>query len=71
MKNHPGLDVASPMLGQSWSAGRCLAATRGDILCYFHSKNFLIVTLGVGVILAVVLNLLLMQHYEVPRLPLW
>ena len=52
---------------------RALGATRYDILRYFQTENFLIVTLGVvvGVILAVVLNLLLMQHYELPRLPLW
>ncbi|HEX7341125.1 MAG TPA: FtsX-like permease family protein [Rhodanobacteraceae bacterium] len=52
---------------------RAVGATRGDILHYFQTENFLIVTGGVvlGVILAVGLNLLLMQHYEVPRLPLW
>lgn len=52
---------------------RAIGATRGDILHYFQTENFLIVTLGVvlGVLLAVGLNLLLMQHYELPRLPLW
>ncbi|MGH8192334.1 MAG: ABC transporter permease [Rhodanobacteraceae bacterium] len=52
---------------------RALGATRGDILRYFQTENFLIVTGGVvlGVILAVGLNLLLMQHYQLPRLPLW
>ena len=52
---------------------RAIGATRGDILRYFQTENFLIVTLGVvlGVLLAVGLNLLLMQHYELPRLPLW
>ncbi|WHZ19916.1 MAG: ABC transporter, permease protein [Rhodanobacteraceae bacterium] len=52
---------------------RALGATRGNILHYFQTENFLIVTLGVvlGVLLAVGLNLLLMQHYELPRLPLW
>lgn len=52
---------------------RAIGATRGDILRYFQTENFLIVTGGVvlGVILAVGLNLLLMQHYELPRLPLW
>ncbi len=52
---------------------RAIGATRGDILRYFQAENFLIVTGGVvlGVILAMGLNLLLMQHYELPRLPLW
>ena len=52
---------------------RAIGATRGDILRYFQTENFLIVTLGVvlGVLLAVGLNLLLMKHYELPRLPLW
>ncbi|MGH8182352.1 MAG: ABC transporter permease [Rhodanobacteraceae bacterium] len=52
---------------------RALGATRGDILRYFQTENFLIVTLGVvaGVILAVGLNLLLMKHYELARMPLW
>lgn len=52
---------------------RALGATRGQILHYFQTENFLIVTFGVvlGVILAIGLNLLLMKHYELPRLPLW
>ena len=52
---------------------RAIGATRGDILRYFQAENFLIVGLGVlpGVLLAVGLNLLLMQHYELPRLPFW
>jgi putative ABC transport system permease protein len=52
---------------------RAVGATRGDILRYFQTENFLIVTFGVvlGVLLAIGLNLLLMQHYESPRLPLW
>ena len=52
---------------------RAIGATRGDILHYFQAENFLIVTAGVvlGVLLAVGLNLLLMTHYELPRLPLW
>jgi putative ABC transport system permease protein len=52
---------------------RAIGATRGDILRYFQTENFLIVTVGVvlGVLLAVGLNLLLMKHYELPRLPLW
>ena len=52
---------------------RALGATRGDILGYFQTENFLIVTAGVvlGVLLAIILNLVLMTHYALPRLPLW
>lgn len=52
---------------------RAIGATRGDILRYFQAENFLIVSFGVvlGVLLAIGLNLLLMKHYELPRLPLW
>ncbi|MGH8232573.1 MAG: ABC transporter permease [Rhodanobacteraceae bacterium] len=52
---------------------RAIGATRADILRYFQAENFLIVTFGVviGVLLAIGLNLLLMKHYELPRLPLW
>ncbi|HEX7370442.1 MAG TPA: FtsX-like permease family protein, partial [Rhodanobacteraceae bacterium] len=52
---------------------RAIGATRGDILRYFQTENFLIVTFGIvlGVILAIGLNLLLMTHYELPRLSLW
>ena len=52
---------------------RAVGARRADILRYFQTENFLIVTLGVvlGVLLAVGLNLLLMAHYQLPRLPLW
>jgi len=52
---------------------RAIGATRTDILCYFQTENFLIVSFGVllGVLLAIGLNLLLMKHYELPRLPLW
>lgn len=51
---------------------RALGATRGAILRYFQAENFLIVTLGIalGMVAAYGLNLLLMQYYEVPRLPL-
>jgi putative ABC transport system permease protein len=52
---------------------RAIGATRADILRYFQTENFLIVTFGVvlGVLLAIGLNLVLMKHYELPRLPLW
>ena len=51
---------------------RALGATRGDILRYFQTENLLIVSLGIalGMLLAFALNLLLMTHYELPRLPL-
>jgi putative ABC transport system permease protein len=52
---------------------RAIGATRGDVLHYFQAENFLIVSAGIvlGVLLAVALNLALMTHYELPRLPLW
>lgn len=51
---------------------RALGATRGDILRYFQTENFLIVSLGIalGMLLAYALNLTLMRFYELPRLPL-
>lgn len=51
---------------------RALGATRGDILHYFQTENFLIVTGGIalGMTLAFGLNLALMHFYELPRLPL-
>ena len=52
---------------------RAIGATRGDILRYFQTENFLIVTAGIvmGLLLAIMLNLVLMKHYELPRLPLY
>lgn len=52
---------------------RALGATRYDILSYFQTENFLIVSFGVvlGMLLAYGINLILMQHYELPRLPFW
>lgn len=51
---------------------RAIGATRGDILRYFLVENFLIVSLGVavGTAGAVGLNLWLMRHYELHRMPL-
>ena len=51
---------------------RALGATRADILHYFQTENFLIVSGGIvlGMVLAFGLNLLLMNYYELPRLPL-
>ncbi|WP_343125520.1 FtsX-like permease family protein [Oleiagrimonas sp. MCCC 1A03011] len=50
---------------------RALGATRGDILHYFMTENFLIVGFGIGlgVVLTYGLSLILMQHYALPRLP--
>ena len=51
---------------------RALGATRGDILGYFQTENFLIVSFGIGLgmLLAFGINLVLMTQYELPRLPL-
>lgn len=50
---------------------RALGATKGDILRYFQTENFIITTLGlvVGGVLAYGLSLWLMQAYQSPRLP--
>ncbi|MDR2012657.1 MAG: ABC transporter permease [Rhodanobacter sp.] len=50
---------------------RALGATRGDILRYFQTENFIITTLGliVGGILAYAFSFWLIQHYQTPRLP--
>ncbi|HET6431741.1 ABC transporter permease [Dyella sp.] len=66
-------------LGSFWVAQRrrqigvrrALGATRGNILRYFQTENFLLATLGIalGMALAYGINLFLMHHYELPRLP--
>ncbi|WP_426703064.1 ABC transporter permease [Rhodanobacter sp. Col0626] len=50
---------------------RALGATRSNIMHYFQTENFLLATIGIalGMVLAYGINLLLMQHYELPRLP--
>lgn len=50
---------------------RALGATRADILHYFQTENFLLATIGIvlGMLLAYGINLLLMMHYELSRLP--
>ena len=50
---------------------RALGATRMQILRYFQTENFLLVTAGIafGMLLAYGLNQLLMGKYELPRLP--
>jgi putative ABC transport system permease protein len=51
---------------------RALGATRGSILRYFMTENFLITSLGLalGVLLTYGLNYWLMTNYEAQRLPL-
>jgi putative ABC transport system permease protein len=51
---------------------RALGATRGQILRYFQTENFLLATVGIvlGMALAYAINQLLMSKYELPRLPL-
>jgi putative ABC transport system permease protein len=51
---------------------RALGATRGQILAYFQTENFLLSTLGIfaGMVLAYGINQVLMSRYSVPRLPL-
>lgn len=66
--------LASFWVGQrrrSIGIRRALGATRSDILRYFQTENFLIVSAGVlvGAVLAVGVNLWLMQRYELTRLP--
>ncbi|MFC5740162.1 ABC transporter permease [Dyella tabacisoli] len=66
-------------LGSFWVAQRrrqigvrrALGATRGNILHYFQTENFLLATIGIvlGMALAYGVNLFLMVHYELPRLP--
>ncbi|MEO7068620.1 MAG: FtsX-like permease family protein [Rhodanobacter sp.] len=50
---------------------RALGATRRNILNYFQIENFLLASIGIalGMVLAYVINLFLMRHYELPRLP--
>lgn len=51
---------------------RALGATRGQIVRYFQMENLMLVTAGIvlGMLLAYAVNQLLMQYYELPRLPL-
>ena len=50
---------------------RALGARKIDILHYFQAENLLIAGIGalIGVLLAIGLNLWLMHHYEMDRLP--
>jgi putative ABC transport system permease protein len=51
---------------------RALGATRGDILRYFQTENFLLASFGIalGMVLAYGINLLLMTRYYLPGMPL-
>ncbi|HUH89240.1 MAG TPA: FtsX-like permease family protein [Lysobacter sp.] len=50
---------------------RALGATRGQILRYFQTENFLLATVGIalGMAMAYGINLMLMERYELARLP--
>ena len=50
---------------------RALGATRGQILRYFQTDNFLLATVGIviGMLLAYGINQLMMSKAELPRLP--
>ncbi|MCA0393401.1 MAG: ABC transporter permease [Proteobacteria bacterium] len=52
---------------------RALGATKGQILRYFQTENFLLATIGIviGMTLAFGINQVLMSKYELPRLPLY
>jgi len=52
---------------------RALGARKADILHYFQAENLLIAGIGavIGVLLAIGLNLWLMRHYELDRLPVF
>ncbi|MFT3695286.1 MAG: ABC transporter permease [Kofleriaceae bacterium] len=51
---------------------RALGATRGDILRYFQTENFILATAGIilGMVLAYAINLWLMGKYQIERLPI-
>jgi putative ABC transport system permease protein len=51
---------------------RALGATRGQILRYFQTENFLLATVGIvlGMLMAYTINLYLMNTYELPRMPI-
>src|SRR5699024_5134116 len=52
---------------------RALGARRVDILRYFQTANLILAGIGavVGIVMAVGLHLLLMQHLAMQRLPIW
>ena len=50
---------------------RALGASRSNILHYFQTENFVLASIGIalGMVLAYGINLFLMMHYELPRMP--
>ncbi|WP_293714263.1 ABC transporter permease [Stenotrophomonas sp. UBA7606] len=50
---------------------RALGATRSQVLRHFLAENLLLTLVGlaIGLVLALLINQWLMQHYELPRLP--
>jgi len=52
---------------------RALGATRGQVLRYFQTENFLLASIGIvlGMLLAFAINQVLMGRYELARLPLY
>ena len=50
---------------------RAVGATRGHIMQYFQAENFLLSSAGIvlGIVLAFAINLYLMDHYEMTRMP--
>src|SRR5690606_8776475 len=52
---------------------RALGATRGQIVRYFQTENFLLASIGIGLgmLLAFAINQALMGRYELARLPLY
>ena len=52
---------------------RALGATKGQILRYFQTENFLLASIGIalGMLAAYGINQLLMNQYELARLPLY
>ena len=50
---------------------RALGATKGQILAYFQTENFLLATIGIvlGMLAAYGINQVLMSKYELARLP--
>ena len=52
---------------------RALGATRGQILRYFQTENFMLSTAGIvlGMAAAYGISVLLMKSYELPRLPIY
>jgi putative ABC transport system permease protein len=50
---------------------RALGASRGQILRYFQTENFLLTSIGIGIgmVAAYAINHWLMAQYQLPRLP--